>query len=191
MRRVLTDGGPGTEFWEQFPATRVSAWRFEQQRQYALGYEAAQFQAFLDGHPESPMDNPELGSWMRQVAAQTAAGMRVGRVRIVDEPLSDYQRWMRWMDHWNREAGETIDYLARRRLDRVGPTLRPRFAPNADWWLLDAGTPAARLVLMHFDAAGVRVRAELSTDTYDLSLAEMWRDLLILAARAEERPLAA
>lgn len=191
MRRQLTDGGPGTEFWEQFPAVRISAWRFEQQRQYDLGYEVVQFRAFLDGHPESPLGNPELGSWMRQVATQKAAGIAVGRVRVVDEPITDYQRWMQWMDRWNREAGETIDYLLRAELDECGPTRRPRFAPEADWWLLDAGTTDARLVIMHFDEDGVRVKVELSTEPHEISLAEMWRDLTIMTARNGSRRLAA
>jgi hypothetical protein len=176
MRRTLTDGGPGTEFWEVFEGFTRSAWRFEQQRAYFIGYEHQQFDDFLAGHPQPPTDNPDLGAWMRQVAQQTSEGKTVGRVRIVDEPITDYQRWMRWMDRWNREAGETIDYLTRRRAHEVG--LLPA-AGEQDWWLLDD----ERLVLMFFDDKGFRVRVELLVDEPEVAEARRFRDLAIRAAR--------
>lgn len=178
MRRVLTDGGPGTEFWQAFEDFKHSAWRFEQQRAYFIGYEHQQFDDFLAGHPESPTKNPELGAWMKQVAGHVASGKTVGRVRIVDEPLTDYQRWMRWMDRWNREAGETIDYLTRRHAREVG--LLPA-AGNEDWWLFDN----ERLLLMHFDDKGFRTRVELLVDEPEIIKARQFRDLAIRAAREE------
>jgi hypothetical protein len=179
MRRVLTDAGPETEFWQQLRDYRFSAWRFEQQRQYDIGYEEAQLQAFLDGHPESPMENPGLGPWMRQVAAQTAAGKTIGRVRIVDSPITDYQRWMAWMDKWNIEAGEQIDYLPRAALAQIPP------APfgEADWWLFDEATPDARVMIMSFTETGYRHRVELETDRAAVAAAADFRRMVIALAR--------
>jgi hypothetical protein len=176
MRRTLTDNGPGTEFWQAFETFERSAWRFEQQPAYFIGYEHQQFDDFLAGHPTPPTENPELGDWMRQVAGHVAAGRTVGRVRIVDEPITDYQRWMRWMDRWNREAGETIDYLSRSDAYRTG--LLPA-AGQHDWWLFDD----LRLVLMYFDDKGVRVRAELVENELDVVGARWIRHEALRAAR--------
>ncbi|GAB1639600.1 DUF6879 family protein [Krasilnikovia sp. MM14-A1259] len=187
MGRALTDAGPETEFWQQLRDYDHSAWRFEQQRQYDIGYEETQLRAFLDGHPESPMENPELGAWMRQVAAQTRAGKTIGRVRIVDTPITDYQRWMAWMDRWNTEAGEQIDYLLRSMLNQLPP------APfgDTDWWLLDEGTSQARVMIMHFDECGYRRLVELETDPAALSAAsEFRRRVVSLSRRQAERPAA-
>lgn len=178
MRRTLTDGGPGTEFWQAFETFQHSAWRLEQQPAYALGYEQEQFDLFLAGEPQPPTDNPELGAWMIQVKQHTAAGRTIGRVRVVDEPLTDYQRWMRWMDRWNREAGEQIDYLTRRYAAVV--KLLPDVGPQ-DWWLFDD----RRLLVMHFDDSGVRVRVELLEDEPEVEKAKAWRVLAVRAARDE------
>lgn len=181
MRRTLTDAGPETEFWQQLRDYKTSAWRFEQQRQYDIGYERLQLQAFLSGAPESPLENDDLGTWMRQVAAQTAAGKTIGRVRIVDAPITDYQRWMAWMDQWNREAGEQIDYLLRSALSQIPP------APfgDADWWLFDEGTPEARIMIMHFDDAGYRRLVELETDPASVEAAVDFRKRVVQLARGQ------
>lgn len=172
MRKVIDDA----EFWRQLAGFKRSAWRFEQQPSYDIGYEQDQFAAFLAGRPVPPTDNPELRAWMKQIADQVTAGKTVGRVRIVDDPLTDYQRWLRWMDRWNIEAGETIDYLSRRRAHDVG--LLPA-AGRADWWFLDD----ERLMLMHFNERGVRFKVELVDDPLAVAGARKWRDLAILAAR--------
>lgn len=178
MRRALTDGGPGTDFWQAFLEFKRSAWRFEQQPAYFIGYEHKQFDDFLAGHPKPPTENPDLGDWMKQVARQAAEGKTVGRVRILDEPPTDYQRWMLWMDRWNREAGETIQYLSRSGARRSG--LLPA-ASGPDWWLFDD----ERLVLMHFDVEYRRIKVELLVDEPEVVQARRWRELAITAAREE------
>ncbi len=178
MRTVLTDGGPGTEFWREFESFQQSAWRWEQQPQYHLGYERLQFDLFLAGTPESPLDNDELGAWMRQVAGHVAAGRTVGRVRVVESPPTDYQRWMQWMDRWNREAGEDIRYLTRQaaRAASIIPAIG-----DTDWWLFDD----RRLVLMHHDSEGRRVKAEALEDEPEVEQAIRWRALAVAAANRE------
>lgn len=175
MRRTLTDGDPTTEFWQELANFRRSAWRFEQQEKYFIGYEHQQFDDFLAGTPQIPTENPELGSWMKQVARQVSAGKVVGRVRIVDEPLTDYQRWMRWMDRWNREAGETIDYLTRPQARAAG--ILPA-AGEQDWWLFDD----ERLMVMSFDERGFRNKVELVVDEPEVARAREFRTLAIRAA---------
>ena len=173
MRRDLSDD----EFERSLSIARHSLWRWEQQPAYWVGYERQQFDEFLAGRPRPPTEAPDLANWMNQVAEQTGQGMTIGRVRIVDDPITDYQRWMRWMDRWNRAAGEVIDYLGRPRLDRIGP---PPFAPAADWWFVDE----ERLVIMHFDGTYRRVGAEVLVDEPEIKLAGRWRDVVIAEARA-------
>lgn len=172
MRKVIDDA----EFWRQLAGFKQSAWRFEQQPSYDIGYEQQQVDAFLAGKPVPPTENPELGAWMEQIAKQTAEGKTVGRVRIVDSPLTDYQRWLQWLDRWNLEAGETIDYLPRGRAIKAG--LLPA-AGKADWWFFDD----ERLMLMHFDEAGVRTNVELLEGEPEVANAMKWRALAIRAAR--------
>lgn len=177
MRRTLTDDGADSEFEQQFRMMTRSAWRWEQQPVYEVSGEQGNVNAFLAGHPEDPMDDPFVAQWMHQVAIETAAGKTIGRVRIIEEPPTDYQRWELWLDRWNTEAGETIDYLNRSQLAGVG---RPSFAPDSDWWLFDD----ERLAVMHFDSAGVRIMVELLVGEPEILLALQWRDKLVAAARS-------
>lgn len=176
MRRTLTDDVLGTEFEQAIYAATRSLWRWEQQPAYWVGYENAAFEAFLTGKPQPPAEMPHLHGYLNRIAQMTAAGVAVGRVRVVDEPIPDYQRWMRWLDPWNREAGETIDYLPRARLVEIGP---PPFEPAADWWFVDD----QRLLLMHFDDTHRRVKVELLENEPEIELAKQWRDLVVAEAR--------
>lgn len=172
MRRVISD----QQFWRLLAGFERSAWRFEQQPSYAVGYEQDQFDLFLAGAPEPPTENRELGAWMAQVKQQTGSGRTVGRVRIVDDPITDYQRWMQWMDRWNREAGETIDYLPRARARQAG--IVPA-AGDSDWWLFDDTV----LMLMHFNTDGERTHVELVVEELEVFGARSVRDAAIAAAR--------
>jgi hypothetical protein len=178
VRRALTDGGPGTEFWQAFLAFKKSAWRWEHQPAYYIGYEHHQFDDFLAGCPQPPTENADLRSWMAQVKRQTHEGKTVGRVRVIDEPPTDYQRWMQWMDAWNTAAGEIIDYVTRRSALRHGLPA----TGGDDWWLFDD----TRLVVMHHDEVGRRVRVELVVDEPEVEQARNWRALAIRAAQQEQ-----
>lgn len=174
MRETITD----EEFWRQLASFKQSAWRFEQQRTYDIGYEEQQFADFLKGSPQAPTENRELGAWMKQIGRQVAEGKTVGRVRIVDDPITDYQRWMKWMDRWNLEAGEEILYLSRSYATETGLLSA---AGTADWWFFDD----RRLMLMHFDWRGVRVGVELLEDEPLVDEARVVRALAIKAAHEE------
>ena len=178
MRRTITD----EHFWEHLAGYTQTAWRFEQQRTYDVGYEQRQFSDFLAGQPQPPTENPELGAWMVQVRKQVGEGKSMGRVRIVDDPITDYQRWMRWMDRWNRDAGENILYLSRAYATDAG--LWP-LADAADFWLFDDRL----LMLMHFDEQGVRTSVELLDDEPEVDNARVVRAMAIRAAHDEARKL--
>lgn len=178
MRRVLTDGAPGTEFWREFENFEHSAWRWEQQPAYYIGYEHEQFDKFLAGHPEPPTESEDLGDWMRQVELHVGQGKTYGRVRVVETPPTDYQRWMRWMDRWNLAAGEDIKYLSRAGARNAG--IIPTVGPD-DWWLFDD----RRLVLMHHDDIGRRIKVVAIEDEPEVAKALEWRRRAIAAAEAE------
>ncbi|RZU46533.1 hypothetical protein EV385_6607 [Krasilnikovia cinnamomea] len=164
MRRTLTDGDFGTEFWQQLATYQHTAWRWENQAVYEITAEQASVDAFLAGHPSDPMEDPYLAPWMRQVAEQTAAGKVIGRVRVLEEPPTDYQRWERWLDTWNTAAGEHIEYLTRTQARQLA-----EHSPfgKADWWLFDN----ARVMIMNFDANGRRIQVELTDEPEDVAAA--------------------
>lgn len=175
MRREITDA----EFWNQLRTFQVSAWRLELQPAYDVDYEEGQFAAFLTGRPQPPTDNPELSDWMRRVQEHTSQGRTMGRVRIVDNPITDYQRWLRWMDWWNIQAGETVRYLPRALAYRGG--LLPA-AEGPDWWLLDD----ARLVLSYYDDRYRRTRVELVEDDPQVQQMREWRAVAVALAKSAE-----
>jgi hypothetical protein len=186
MRRALTD----QEFEEHIFDAQRYAWRWEQQPHYWIGYEQDKLDAFLAGAPEIPDDNPDMVAWLDQIRKLRAAGVLVGRVRVIEEPPTDYQRWLLWMDRWNTAAGEEIHYLPRWVLQQMG---RPPFAPTADWWLIDG----ERLLIMNYapDGSGRRIPPgtrtgiELIADEPEVHQARLWRLAAISWAREEETVL--
>lgn len=176
MRRTLTDDGASSEFEEQFRTIQRSAWRWEQQPVYEIFDEDVQVDAFLAGNPLDPMQDRYIGPWLRQVAALSVAGRTIARVRVFEEPPTDYQRWEQWIGRWNAEAGEVIEYLTRSQADGLGP---PPFAPKSDWWLFDE----ERLMIMSFDDQGVRIGVDLLVEEPEIELANQWRKKVIIAVR--------
>lgn len=160
------------EFLPEVLGFERTAFRLELQAAYAEPEEDALFAAFLRGEAESPLAVPELRSWYEDIAARVSAGARVERVRVQQDPPTDYQRFERWLDRWNLPAGEIMRYMTEQLAYEVG--LLPA-AAGADWWLLDS----ARLVVMRFDRAGHRISNELVADAAAVTRACTWRDLAI------------
>ena len=104
---------------------------------------------FLAGQQQ---DDSWMTSWLASVREQVACGRRLERVRVVSEPMTDYQRFA--MDlalRCNIPAGEDI---------RVLPAghARELELPDHDFWLFDD----ERVAFMRFDA-GVFIDAEVSS----------------------------
>ena len=173
MRTALTDD----QWTEQFKIYERSAFRLELQPAYDVGLERDLFDKFVAGNPEPPTQEG-FRAWYAKVAEQAKRGITLTRVRLVDEPPTDYQRWTRYMDRWNREAGERIHYLNRSVAAAVG--LTEAFG-GRDFWLFDD----QRLALMKFDDQHQCVQRELSTNEVDLHQARSWRDLAITTARGD------
>lgn len=168
MGTPLTDD----EFAEQLRTFDHTAFRLELQLAYAEPSEHDTVAKFLAGDPEPPTEVPGLAAWFKQVTELTQQGKQIERVRVHEDPPTDYQRWERWIGRWNVEAGETIRYLTRARAHEIG--LLPA-AGNVDWWLLDS----SRLIMVRFDEVGHRISNELVTDPATVVQACAWRDLAV------------
>jgi hypothetical protein len=166
--RILSED----EFAEQIRSFEHTAFRLEQQRAYDVAAEREMLARFLAGDLTPPTETAAVREWFGHVAAQVAAGKRLERVRVQEEPPTPYQEWERWFGRWNSEAGESIRYMTRQEAHNVG--LLPA-AGNEDWWLLDS----CRVVAMRFDDQGHRLESELVTEPARVVQACAWRDLAI------------
>lgn len=167
--RIIT----ATEFGKALHEFEHTAFRIELQDSYLEAEEADLFAAFLRGDRPTPASVvSELGLWYERVSEHSRHGKRIERVRIQQDPPTDYQRFERWLDRWNIEAGETMRYLTRQQAHEIG--LLPS-AGNTDWWLFDS----SKLLVMNFDGEGHRIRNELITDPATVVQACKWRDLAV------------
>ncbi len=176
MRRTLTN----TEFADQFRQYAHTAYRFELQPFYTVDGEQESFQRFLEGRPVSPLDVAEDRAWLDMVRQQTAAGKHMARVRVHQNPPTDYQRWMRWRGTFNTGAGETIHYLTVAEATQAGIL---NAVAVRDWWLFDD----TRLMVLTHNPEGRRIHTELITDETELKKARALWDLAVHTTRGENR----
>jgi len=169
------------EFNQLLATFEHNAFRLEAQPAYVLGYEQADFDRFLAGVRVPPPDLGWWRPWLEQVSQLAREGKTMGRVRVVDEPPTEYQRWMLWAAPWNVQAGEDIRYMPRSRAVRIGLPL------DYDWWLLDD----ERLIVMRYTAAGEIDTKELITDPGVIARHQGWRDLAVRNATPAEEIAAA
>lgn len=149
-----------------------TAFRLELQPSYAEPYEDALFAAFLRGEEISPTGVADLREWYEAIAERVGAGKLVERVRVQEQPPTDYQRFERRLDRWNIAAGEVMRYMTAQQAHDTG--LLPA-AGRDDWWLLDS----SRLIVMKFGSPGRRIANEIVTDPAGVARACRWRDLAI------------
>lgn len=124
-----------------FEGAQVSAFRLESRRRYALTYEAHMFDDFVAGRN---IHDPAAAEWFRPwLDMVRTSPAQWQRVRIIDEPATDYQRFAAWCGKWNTAAGEDIRYLPRVWANRSGIL-------SDDWWLFDE-TTVVRMLFDDFD----------------------------------------
>jgi hypothetical protein len=138
---------PFSDITHLFTTFEHTAWRLESRRGYAVDIGTPKWQLWQAGgdlgfNPSHP--------WHASVRAQTEHGKRFERVRVVDDPLTQGQRFLMASARGNIEAGEDIRHLWR----ADAHTLQ---LPDEDFWLFDSRT----LVTLEFDehdnTLGVRV----------------------------------
>jgi hypothetical protein len=167
-RQVLPPGSTNAVL----ETARFSLFRLELQPQYNVGEGAEKVNRFLAGNPVIPGADPAFRPWLDRVAAWRDAGVRIERVRVMEDPPTDYQRWLRWVGAWNIEAGETLRYMTRDEAQACG--LLPA-AAAADWWLIDS----ARVYQTTYNPDFSIKQTVLDDDPHVVVQACMWRDLAV------------
>lgn len=142
---MLLDGDVWRAFFDEFER---EAWRFEAQPTYTMPAERESLAGFLRGEDKPPHHNAR---WHERVRGYIASGRRIGRVRIVQRPLTDYQRYQfAWGIPGNVNAGEDIRVLDVTR-DDFGLPLT-----GQDWWMLDE----IRIAHLNFRSDGTQINRE-------------------------------
>ncbi|WP_369235070.1 DUF6879 family protein [Streptomyces sp. R21] len=156
----------GDEWRTVFDAYERDAWRFEAQPTYTMPREADNIAHFLRGGAK-PVGHNER--WHERVRGFVASGRRIGRVRVVRRPLTDYQRYQfAWGIPGNIEAGEDI-----RILDITDETYGLPLT-GQDWWMFDD----ASLVHLNFRPDGTQIDREMFEG--DLGPYREWRRVTTL-----------
>ncbi|MFD5818118.1 DUF6879 family protein [Streptomyces sp. NPDC127038] len=153
---------PFKEIAHVFRTFEHTAWRLETRRGYATDRNSetwARWQAGEDVALEPP------DGWRRNVAEQTALGKRFGRVRIIDQPLTEGQKFLLARAPSNVAAGDEVRYLTRTDADRLG-------LPDFDFWLLDSRT----LLRFVFDEQDTTLGVTVSQEPTDVLAACQARD---------------
>jgi hypothetical protein len=136
-----------SEFEKLFDRFSVSAWRLEIQGEYHEPEEREPLRRFLAGEPDDLAWMDDWFTWIRDI---TAAGKRIGRTRVLTDPLTDYQHFeLGVLTPPAVLAGEDIRVLSERQA-------RELCLPRQDFWLFDGELVA----VIRFGQDGV-VGAEL------------------------------
>ncbi|MDH2389434.1 hypothetical protein QCN29_11635 [Streptomyces sp. HNM0663] len=127
MERVPDLIGPD-EFGRLFHTFKHSAWHLETRRGYASDREDAGYAEFL-ATGEAPLDLDS--EWCTNIRRQTDSGKYVGRVRVVDNPPTEGQRFLLSYARCNAATGEDVRNLWRE--EAVSAHL-----PEEDFWVFDS-----------------------------------------------------
>lgn len=139
----------GEDWRRTFDAYEHDAWRFEAQPVYTMPREAENVARFLRGDPMPANHNAR---WHERVREFVASGRTIGRVRVVRQSLTDYQRYQfAWGIPGNIMAGEDIRVLDVSQDDHGLPFT------GTDWWMFDE----SRIVHLNFRADGTQINREL------------------------------
>jgi hypothetical protein len=112
-----------------------------------------------------PDDTEWLQPWFDRVNAATRVGKVFRRVRIISEPVSNYQKWILKDSHRFVEAGEDIRWVPRDRVSTVALL-------GNDFWLFDDQTVvflifAANGLVMHRQKTSERTAITLCRDSFE------------------------
>ncbi|MFF4365671.1 DUF6879 family protein [Streptomyces sp. NPDC001594] len=138
------------DFDGMFSGLAHSAWRLESRRRYASDEATNTYRQFAAGLPVAwDLTDP----WCTERREQVALGRRFERVRILDDPATEGQRYLLDNARRNRAAGEDVRTLTRAQADKLR-------LPDEDFWIFDARV----VTRLHFDADDDLTRVELITD---------------------------
>ncbi|WP_153814455.1 DUF6879 family protein [Streptomyces sp. SUK 48] len=144
-----------------FREFRHTAWRLETRRGYASDRHGPKWTRWQAGADITA----GTSGWLENVAEQTAAGKRFERVRLVDEPATEGQRFLLACAPANVAVGEDIRNLTRAQAARLR-------LPDDDFWLFDAKT----LARFAFDEDDVTLGVYVTEDPAEVLAACQARD---------------
>lgn len=102
-----------TTLADAFASFQRSAWRLEARDTYLVAEYDDQLAAFLAGQPMPP----RADGWADVVQAAADRGARIGRIRLVGHPITDYTRFEFALYPENVEFGEDVRIVDRTWLD--------------------------------------------------------------------------
>ncbi|MER5785622.1 DUF6879 family protein [Streptomyces mobaraensis] len=138
-----------------------TAWRLETRTGYASDHAMPSYDEFLrTGDTAGEAAHP----WFGNVRRMVRSGKRFERVRLIDNPPTENQRYLLACARTNVAAGEDIRYLWREDAERYGVN-------RSDFWLFDSRTVAR----FHFDGDRT-VGMELITEPAEVLRACQIRD---------------
>jgi Family of unknown function (DUF6879) len=149
---------------------RVSAYRLEVQQYYHVPEDIERQAAFREGRPLPP-PRPHAVESLRLIRQLTQAGRRIGRVHVVDRPLSEYVRYELSLYPSNVEAGEEV-WIADRSAHPDLDQLRTDFA------IIDGETGQPDVITFQYDDAGRLLGYEHVADR-DLAR-RCWQDFVLV-----------
>ncbi|MEV0887392.1 DUF6879 family protein [Streptomyces microflavus] len=153
---------PFSEIAPLFREFKHTAFRLETRRGYASDRNSTKWERWKSG---ADIATEPDNAWRENVHAQTAEGKRFERVRLVDQPVTEGQRFLLASGHSNVSAGEDIRNLPRSEAERIG-------LPDHDFWLFDSRL-VARFV---FDENDTTLGVILSEDPAEVAPACQARD---------------
>ncbi|MFF2385166.1 DUF6879 family protein [Streptomyces sp. NPDC058108] len=153
---------PFDEITHLFTEFEHTAWRLETQRGYATDRVSPSWARFQNGES---FDYDPGNPWQANVREQITAGKRFERVRLVDAPPTEGQRFLLATGLGNVAAGEDIRNLYRADAVRLG-------LPDYDLWLFDSRT----VVRFHIDGEGVTLGVTVHDDPETVVRACQTRD---------------
>ena len=163
----MTDLITGDAFGELFRSFQLTARRLEGRRRYVEASEQEALARFLGGQAKDPAYTAARAGWLNDTVRRAAeAGKRFERVRIVDEPLTDYQRFGLRNSRDNVAAGEDVRYLDRARAIELD-------LPDHDFWLFDD----ERLALLWFTPDGRLLGAQVTREAALVRQHKHWLDV--------------
>lgn len=145
---------------EEFERLLVSfehtALHLETRDAYGTAVELPHLAVWAAGEPD---DLGWLDGWCATVREAVAAGKSVRRVRVVSEPLSDYQRWSHSIAGPMVDAGEDIRWVPRRLVSTIG-------IPGNDFYLFDGRL----LAFLHYAGNGLATGRTRTADSRSIGL---------------------
>ncbi|RCH68751.1 hypothetical protein DT019_08760 [Streptomyces sp. SDr-06] len=161
-RAAANDLIPFSEVAHLFSDFQHTAWRLETRRGYASDRKGTKWQRWQAGGDiaAEPFD-----AWRTNVREQTGQGKRFERVRLVDAPPTEGQRYLLASGLGNVAAGEDIRNLPRADAEKLG-------LPDWDFWLFDSRT----LVRFVFDDLDNTLGVIVSEDPAEVVAACQTRD---------------